>query len=329
MNLNFFRKLKHRNSEGTGETKKDSLSPGTWSIGIYEGKSPLHLSPSERADNPVLTCRDVTDVPAEFVADPFMIHGEGKWYMFFEVLNSQENKGDIGLAASTDGFHWRYEKIVLSEPFSLSYPYVFEWNSDYYLIPESNQVKEVRLYRASDFPLKWNFAGTLLRGQRYSDSSVFRHGDRWWMFTATRSRPLNNGRLRLYHAGNPLGPWKEHPESPIVKNNPKIARPGGRVLATEDGIVRFAQDDYPVYGKQVWAFGITELTASRYREEPLGNRPAICATGKGWNAGRMHTVDAHQVGPQSWLAAVDGFGEAEGDKGSHRQSSEPGGEKTE
>lgn len=328
MNLNFFKKFTGRYNDITVDSEKNPTSSGTWSIGIYEGSSPLDLRPSEHAPNPVLTARDVTDVPAEFVADPFMVYDNGTYYMFFEVLNSQKNLGDIGLATSTDGFHWHYEKVVLSERFSMSYPYVFEWKKDYYLIPESNQVKEVRLYRASDFPVKWEFAGKLLRGQRYSDSSVFQYDDRWWMFTATRSRPHNNGRLRLYYADSPAGHWTEHPLSPVVKNDPKIARPGGRVLVSGDGVVRFAQEDYPVYGKQVWAFRITQLDGLRYREEPLGNRPVICPTGAGWNAGRMHTVDPHQVSPDKWLAAVDGFGEAGEDESMRQPPPEPGREKT-
>ncbi len=57
-----------------------------WSIGIYAGTSPLDLLPHGRS-NPVLTARDVTDVPAAFVADPFMIKNGPRWYMFFEVFN--------------------------------------------------------------------------------------------------------------------------------------------------------------------------------------------------------------------------------------------------
>lgn len=310
MNLNFLRKRKHRDG-GAGRSDEGPESSGTWSIGIYTGTSPLDLGPAREAGNPVLTARDVTDVPAGFVADPFMVFDGGTWYMFFEVLNSRKNLGDIGFATSPDGLLWRYGKIVLSERFSLSYPYVFKWKDDYYMIPESNQIKEVRLYRAVSFPEKWAVDRTLLRGQRYSDSSVFRHEDRWWMFTATRSRPRNNGRLRLYCADRLEGAWTEHPGSPVVDNNPRIARPGGRVVAAGDELIRYAQDDYPVYGKQVWAFRITELTRSRYMETPH-DRPVVSGSGEGWNAARMHTVDPHRTESGRWMASVDGFGKSRG-----------------
>lgn len=94
-----------------------------WTIGILEGSSPLALSPSKLTSNPVLTAQDVRDRKALFVADPFMINHNGTWYMFMEVLNSLNRQGDIGLATSRDGRTWTYERIVLDEPFHLSYPF--------------------------------------------------------------------------------------------------------------------------------------------------------------------------------------------------------------
>lgn len=102
-----------------------------WSIGIYGGASPYDLAPLKDVSYPVLSARDVTDIKAEFVADPFMIRHASKWYMFFEVLNALTNRGEIGLATSDDGLRWRYERIVLREPFHLSYPYVFRYRDDF------------------------------------------------------------------------------------------------------------------------------------------------------------------------------------------------------
>src|SRR5688572_24477234 len=93
-----------------------------WSIGIYVGKSPLDLKPPSDLRNPVLTRHEVTDVRALFVADPFMVSVNGLWYMFFELWNRDSRKGEIGLATSVDGAQWSYQRVVLAEPFHLSYP---------------------------------------------------------------------------------------------------------------------------------------------------------------------------------------------------------------
>lgn len=281
-------------------------SQDEWAIGIYAGASPLALAPAGRADNPVLTARNVTDVPATFVADPFMVRRDGVWYLFFEVMNAATNQGDIGLATSADGRQWAYQQIVLDEAFHLSYPDVFEWQGEYFMIPESQEASAVRLYRAVDFPTQWAFETTLLRGS-YVDSSIVRHDDKWWLFTGTDR--TDNDTLNLFYAEALTGPWVEHPGSPIVAGDPNAARPGGRVLQWGDRLVRFAQDDAPIYGNQAWAFEIIALTTTSYREIKLVDAPIVTASGSGWNAKGMHHVDAHQIGDGEWLACVDGYRE--------------------
>jgi len=276
-----------------------------WSIGVYTGKTPDTLSPPPDAINPVLTAQDVTDVPANFVADPFMLFEENCWYMFFEVETTLDKGpvGKIGLATSTDGLRWKYNKIVLEEPFHLSYPFVFKWENDFYLIPETRSVREVRLYRATDFPWKWQNTGLLLKGRRFADSSLFRFHDLWWMFS-----DAGNNTLRLYYSHDLTAGWREHRQSPILKRNPMYARPGGRVIVTDNTVIRFAQDCQTSYGKQVFAFTVTELTPKIYRET-LTAEPALTPGAFRWNRFGMHTVDPHQLADGTWIACVDGLGE--------------------
>mgnify|MGYP002778667175 CR=1 FL=1 len=274
-----------------------------WSIGIYIGKSPFDFVASNNISNPVLTAKDVTDVPAEFVADPFMLHENGTWYMFFEVLNAQNDRGEIGLATSVDGLSWNYKQIVLTQPFHLSYPYVFKQKNEYYMIPESYQANSVRLYKAIDFPTKWSFVKTLLDGSDYVDSSIFHFNSKWWLFTSS----TKNDTLRLYFANELMGSWNEHPKSPVIEGNAHIARPGGRVIVLDGKVVRYTQDDKPVYGTQVRAFEITELTPTTYAEKEVQENPILKASGVGWNAKRMHHIDPHQINQDKWIACVDGY----------------------
>src|SRR4051812_45772920 len=109
----------------------ETISSPNWSIAMYSGNSPITLTPSD-TKNPVLRAKDVTDIPVEFIADPFMIKFQNEWYMYFEALNKLTNKGCIGLASSINGLEWEYRKIVIKESFHMSYPYVFKWNNEYY-----------------------------------------------------------------------------------------------------------------------------------------------------------------------------------------------------
>lgn len=275
-----------------------------WTIGIYAGASPFHLLPPAEISNPVLTCRSVSDVPAAFVADPFMVRAGGAWYMFFEVFNRQTDKGEIGLAISEDGLAWAYQHVVLAEPFHLSYPYVFEWENEYYMIPETLGANAVRLYKATTFPMRWSPLGSLIEGS-LADPSIFFFDNRWWMFAC--STPYRHDTLRLFHAPDLLGAWTEHPAGPIVEGDKRRARPGGRVLVSGRKIIRFAQDCFPIYGAGVRAFEISELTAESYREEETRRSPVLAASGGGWNRLGMHNVDPHHVSEGRWVACVDGL----------------------
>ena len=197
---------------------------------------------------------------------------------------------------------------MLEEPFHLSYPYVFEWDGAHYLVPESTRAKSVRLYVARQFPRHWDFVATLLEGPRFADASLFRWQGRWWLFAETNAATLHRT-LRLYHAEHLTGPWREHRKSPIVPDNGHIARPAGRVIVWQDHPIRFTQDCDPIYGIAVRAFAITALTADDYAERALVPDPVLQGSGRGWNSGGMHHIDAQRLPDGDWLAAVDGWRE--------------------
>jgi hypothetical protein len=270
-----------------------------WSIAIYTGITPFNLQPAP----PVLTKSEVTDIPADFVADPFMLHHNHTWYMFFEVMHTDTKLGEIGLATSNDALTWTYDRIVLKEPFHLSYPHVFEWQNQFYMIPEMIGSDAVCLYKALDFPYDWTRIAVLLKGA-YADPSLLRFNDRWWLFTC--SPPYQHDTLKLYFADDLTGPWTEHPQSPLIRNDKCRARPAGRMLKFGNRIFRFAQDCSLRYGSSVRAFEITNLTLDNYSEVEL-HVPVLKATGNGWNAKGMHHIDAHQQPDGQWLACVDGY----------------------
>jgi hypothetical protein len=277
-----------------------------WSIGIYIGESPFDFASPENVSNPVLTRADISDVRAALVADPFMLRTHHTWHIFFEVMNQRTRKGEIGLASSDNAVQWTYQRIVLAEPFHLSYPYVFEWMGDYYMVPESFKARSVRLYKAMQFPTHWSPVATLLSGGIFLDPSIFRYHDTWWMFTETNPHRKYDT-LRLYYADDLAGPWHEHRQSPIIEGNPHLARPGGRVLVLNDRVIRYAQDCYPVYGTQVRAFEVTELTRRHYHEQPVCEQAIVAASGVEWNACGMHHIDPHLLDDGRWIACVDGF----------------------
>ena len=172
------------------------------------------------------------------------------------------------------------------------------------MVPETGEARAVRLYRASEFPIRWELVGNLLSGSPNVDSSLIYYHDQWWMFTVDND---DQDRLRLYRAEGIEGPWVEHPKSPVVSGNPHIARPAGRLVEHEGRLFRFAQDDFPEYGRHVWAIEITHLTEAEYSERLFLERPILRGRRFGWNARGMHHIDPHMLDDKRWIASVDGY----------------------
>ncbi len=273
-----------------------------WSIGIYKGDTPFNLY--EHEGNPVLTASDVIDVPAVFIADPFMIEKDNIWFMFFEVWNAKTQQGDIGYAVSKDLALWKYQKIILDEDFHLSYPYIFEWEDDVFMVPESSDINEVRLYKATDFPTKWSFEKILIN-KKLIDSSLFHYSDLWWLYSNSKQDGID--KLHLYYAKDLNNTWIEHPKSPIKTIEPKLARPGGRVLVIGEKILRYNQYNYYFYGDRILAFKISDLTMTTYKEHEIMGNPIIKPSGEGWNKDGMHHIDLHKLNEKVWIACVDGY----------------------
>ena len=175
------------------------------------------------------------------------------------------------------------------------------------MVPESNDDQSVRLYKAVDFPTRWELVKKLLVGGEFVDPSLLHHDGMWWMFVGAGAPPFRADTMRLYLSEHVTGPWIEHPQSPVVAGDPVTGRPGGRVVNWNGRLLRFSQDCHPRYGLRVRAFEIMELTADRYQERLAAPEPILRESGQGWNADGMHHIDPHQLEDGSCRACVDGW----------------------
>ena len=271
-----------------------------WSIGALTGSALGALAAPAGIRNPVLTRRDVTDVDAAYVADPFVVRDGVEFLMFLEVVGKVDGKGRIALARSPDGLSWSYDRVVLEEPYHLSFPMTFACESEWYMLPESHQAGCVQLYRAARFPEGWSVRATLLDGV-FADVSIHRTDSGWWLFAGE----LGNDVLRLFHAERIDGPYVEHPSSPIVEGERRRARPAGRVRSREDRPFRVSQDCRPSYGTAVDVREIEHLTRDDYREG--SPRRILRKGGWGWRRNGMHHLDALESESGDWIAWVDGW----------------------
>lgn len=261
--------------------------PGRWAVGLYRGASLDTLKPM--TPEPIVRGSHFPEVKGIAVADPFAIRRKDAWYLFFELFQKGDSKAVIGASRSVDLRNWEPLGVVMEQPHHLSYPFVFEHDGEVYMMPESKSTKRVDIFRAIDFPRKWGFEKTILRG-RYMDCSMLKHDGRYWLFAGWSSYWL-----RLFHAPHPLGPWRPHCMPVIRKYSKASTRPGGRPLQIDGKIVRFSQDNVQCYGHQLRAWQVTSMNRIWYADRPLFQQPILQGSGSGWNARCMHHIDAFEV----------------------------------
>jgi hypothetical protein len=158
---------------------------------------------------------------------------------------------------------------VLSRPYHLSYPHVFEADGEILMIPETGENRTLELYRATEFPLKWELVKVLMKDGVYSDATpLFRQG-RWWLFvTVDAAGNATQDELSIFHSEAITGPWMPHAANP-VKSDSRASRSGGRIIKHGDRLFRPAQDCDRHYGAGLVWFEITELTPTRFSERQV------------------------------------------------------------
>jgi hypothetical protein len=273
-----------------------------WSINIVSGQTPFSTKPLQASESPVFARDEVTSPPTSFVADPFVMREDNSWQLFFELFNTETNRGEIGVATSSNLIDWDYQGVALAEPFHLSYPFVFRVGESIFMLPEAKQSGAIRLYRATDYPLRWTLHATLIEGQYTDPSPVYWQG-RWWIFAC--SSPYS---LSIFFADSLTGPWKPHPHNPIYVNAPDRARPAGRPVVIDGILYRFVQDNREGYGKRVRAMRVTSLSPKTFAEHIAAPDPLLQSGHETWNQNGMHHFAPLRRSDGSWVAAVDGSG---------------------
>lgn len=238
--------------------------------------------------------------PADsFWADPFPIERDGRVWILLEVLPFATWRGYlVAVELFADGSHGAAQTI-LTQDYHLSYPFIFEWQGELYMLPEAGESRAVTLWKCEQFPDRWTKAATLLSDVCFTDATLIEHEGRWWLFL-TIGEPDGiclNDELHLYYADSPLGPWTAHSDNP-VKSDARNARPAGNLFYREGVLYRPAQDCATVYGKATILNRIDRLDSEGFSETPVGRINAD------WRKGCLCT---HTLSRSEHYWAVDGL----------------------
>ncbi|KAK6144699.1 hypothetical protein DH2020_021519 [Rehmannia glutinosa] len=271
--------------------------------------------------NPVITCASLSDAgfPSNFVADPFLYVQGDILYLFYETKNSITMQGDIAVARSIDkGATWQQLGIALDENWHLSYPYVFEYNGNFSVFQfladiydaRGQRKRDLRLYRAIDFPLKWAVDKVIMK-KPLVDSFMIPHQGKFWIFGSDHSQigTNKNGQLEIWHSSSPFGPWKPHKKNPIYNTDKSMgARNGGRPFVYNGNLYRIGQDCGETYGRRIRVFRVSVLTTDEFKEVevPSGVEEESVKGRNAWNGAAIITSTYSSSAPANGSPVLDG-----------------------
>lgn len=216
----------------------------TWSIGYGISQNPL--------ENVKITQNNIWDIKKvnksskekfRFLADPFLVIDKGVYHIFFELQGNGPAK--IGLLQSDDGIKYDFKGIVVEEPFHLSFPQVFSYRDEFFMLPETKNAKNVLLYKATDFPNKWEISDTLIKNVELEDPAILL-SDSLNIISGSEVKSLTQ---YVYTSDSLRGKWKKH--SGFKPRRGNETRAGGSFFAINEELYIPFQNSSQGYGTGV------------------------------------------------------------------------------
>jgi hypothetical protein len=210
-------------------------------------------------------------LPAEgylrFLADPFGIERDGRTYVFVESYDYRTRHGVIECFILGDDNIPIERRQVLTEPWHLSYPFIFEAEGETWMLPEAHRSGGLTLYRAVDFPWRWEAAASIVLDRPPVDATPFFHSGLWWLFYASaENEQTKTGALFAAWAERLSGPWHPHPGNPIRVGR-DASRPGGAPAIIDGFPIIPMQDCSRTYGGAIRPLRIDRLTFQIFEAE--------------------------------------------------------------
>ncbi len=216
--------------------------------------------------------RELKAPKGSFWADPFVIHHESNTFIFVEEFVYSTGKGHISLLRRNSEGLFSPSIPVLEKPYHLSYPFIFSFRGEFYMVPETRATGSIQLYKGDPFPESWHYVKDLMTNIDATDTTLFHYNYKWWLFTSKvelQNKELVHTELFLYYADDLFtDTWTSHPCNPIVGEISR-SRAAGRIFEYNGSLIRPSQDCTGGYGKAINFNEITIINTHEYRERLL------------------------------------------------------------
>ena len=208
-----------------------------------------------------------------YYADPFIYDYHNTIYVFYEKFNYDKNLGEIYCSKLIDNNLIQEKKINLDNNKHYSYPYIFDFNDEIFMIPETSSQNELQIWKCINFPYKWKFFHKLLIGKKVIDSSILiDKNKKIWLFTNIDEGYFEDhvSCLYIFYLGDSL---KNEPVSHIqnpVKIDCSSSRGAGQIYFENKSLIRPSQINIKgVYGYGLNINYIESLNLNVFSEKTL------------------------------------------------------------
>ena len=192
-----------------------------------------------------------------WMADPFLFKYKNRNYIFAELYDKKKSKGVLGYA-ELKGDRCGNFQVCLEEKVHLSYPCVYQRDNDIYMIPETKDDNTVTVYKAVEFPKKWEKYQTICE-MPCVDTTPFVYNGENYFFTTIANEHSTDDNLFLIH--------EESRRVTQLLDKNLCLRSAGHVIYHKEQLIRPSQDD-TVYGDAVIFNKIIEFKENEYKEIP-------------------------------------------------------------
>ena len=235
---------------------------GVWEVsyGVFDDKK-INLLKSNTIKNP----------QNRFLADPFIHKKDKRNICFVEDYSFIEKRGRISAIELIDEHNYKFLDVILEEDFHLSFPYIFTENENIYMVPESSENNDIRIYECVEFPNKWSLKKIIMNNISAVDSVIFKQNNIWYLLTNICSAEIgdHSSELHLFSSNNFLNEeFKPSKLNPVIFNS-NSARNGG-LFIKDNEIYRTAQfQGKSHYGKSLSINKIQMISEDEYIEKKI------------------------------------------------------------
>lgn len=190
-------------------------------------------------------------------ADPFICIEEDKIYVFCECYLNDKNKGVIAAGEYSNG-RLNGMRIIIEQDYHMSYPCIFKYNSDFYMIPETADNRTIELYKAKCFPYDWKLVKVLRKNIKCVDTTVVIDNDKLYAVGYILSRKKN--KVCIFN----LDIVNMKLETIDEVDGFNTDRPAGDIIHIDKKVIRPTQISVKKYGEGI---GFKEIVSSEGKYE--------------------------------------------------------------